>query len=421
MSDQPVSRSDTTEVLTQPVAAELPERITRALGRDGQPLASEAATERPGEATSEPPSERDGGKAVLDLDGPRYSVAGEVGRGGMGTVVQARDNDLLREVAMKVLGRSGGSELRRFVQEAQVTSQLDHPSVLPVYDLGINEAGQPYFTMKLVRQHQTLADVIDLLRAQQPAATRTYTFERRVQMVQRVCHALRYAHQRGVVHRDIKPQNIVVGPFGEVYLVDWGIAKLAAGAEDTPEAPPALDTELSRETDPHVLLGTPAYMAPEQALAKPADSRSDVYSLCATLYEFLTLHYYLGHVSGGAPQVLRSVLQVEPVDAEHHKAPVHGRVPRPLSRICRKGLAKHPDERFTDAGELEDALQAWLEGGAPIVCSGTCMQRGLRAWSRWIDRHPVVVPIASFVVIALFLRWLVVSAWELLQLFGVGL
>ncbi len=154
---------------------------------------------------------------------PRFRVEDEVGRGGMGRVVRVADRDLNREVAIKVLLGSeavDADQRRRFVEEAQITAQLEHPGVVPVHDLGLDAEGNPFFSMRLVRGHTTLAQVIAALRGQDPEVHARYTFERRVQVIQRVCHVLHHAHRRGVVHRDIKPDNVVLGQDGEVYLLD---------------------------------------------------------------------------------------------------------------------------------------------------------------------------------------------------------
>ncbi len=357
-------------------------------------------------------------------DDERYAVKDEIGRGGMGRVLLARDHDLNRDVAMKVLLHKevSDSQLRRFIEEAQVTGQLEHPNVLPVHDFGVNGDGDLFFTMKLVKGHVTLEEVIDRLRADDREAYRLFTFERRVQIVQQVCHALTYAHQRGVVHRDIKPSNIVLGTCGEVFLVDWGVAKLAgderraapasARAPDVVRPSDRLGRNATRDGE---WLGTPAYMAPEQVVGHhhEVDARTDVYCLVAVLYELLTLHYYLGAVGGRSGDIMAAILGRKPIDAEDHKHRLNGRVPRILSRICRKGLEKDREDRYQSADELEQALQGWLEGNTPVVCPGTAIKRGLTGWSLLIDRYPVLVPAASITALALMLASLVASVWLL--------
>jgi eukaryotic-like serine/threonine-protein kinase len=356
----------------------------------------------------------------------RYAVRQEIGRGGMGRVLLVHDQDLNRDVAMKVLlgKEAADAHVRRFIEEAQITGQLEHPNVLPVHDFGVNGEGEVFFTMKFVKGHVTLEDIIERLRNDDPAAHRAFTFERRVQIMQQVCHALRYAHQRGVIHRDIKPSNIVLGPCGEVFLVDWGVAKLAADVKAAaqkagaplPDAPPPDDPirksdRIRATTREGEWLGTPAYMAPEQALAHQheVDSVSDLYSLCAVMYELLSLHYYLGVVGGRMGDLVAAILQRRPIDAEDHKHPLNGRVPRILSRICRKGLEKRRELRYRTAQELEEALQGWLEGNTPVVCPGTAIKRGLTKWGTLIDKYPVLAPAVSITVSILLIAWIAVS------------
>ena len=397
---------------------------------------SEAATETPARAARRPPprvstripagwhevrpdsatveiSPARAPQSVLQPDGQaktdRYVVREEVGRGGMGKVMRVEDQDLNREVAMKVLllDKVDGEQVGRFIEEAQISSQLEHPNMLPVHDFGVNPDGQLFFTMKYVRGHQDLASLIDRLRDGDQEAFARYTFERRVQIIQQVCHALHYAHERGVLHRDIKPSNIVVGEHGEVYLVDWGVAKIVA-----PETERKVKgTGRIAHTEQGTWLGTPAYMAPEQVLGRPGelDARTDVYALCAVLYELLTLNYYLGNVGEEMTDLVGAILNRNPPDAEDWFDPLNGRVPRALSRILRAGLKKRKADRFQSAKELNEALQAWLEGNAPVVCPGTAIQRGLAGYIRLIDRRPVLLPAVTITVGGLLLIWLVTA------------
>lgn len=377
----------------------------------------------------------DAGGGAPEGEEEKYDVRTEVGRGGMGKILEVRDNDLNRDVAMKVLLRDDTGRfphLRRFIEEAQITGQLEHPNVLPVHDLGVNGGGDLFFTMQYVKGHQTLRDVIDRLREGDELAHETFTFERRAQIVQQVCHALHYAHRRGVVHRDLKPDNIILGTFGEVYVVDWGVAKVLTEEELLESA--NVDDVLNLESDPIETvnskeefegtqegswIGTPAYMSPEQVLGKNQDVRptSDVYGLSAVLYELLTLHHYLegpqGQTSQGGSQglneMIASVLTRKPLDAETFLHPTNGRVPRHLSRICRKGLEKRPRNRWQSTDELATALQHWIEGRAPIVCPGTFIQSQLSRLSAHIDRHPVGAPVWIIIFSAVLVIGLVLA------------
>ena len=347
----------------------------------------------------------------------RYTLGQVLGRGGMGTVYQAHDQRLERTVAMKTLLDEDEDLERRFVLEAQVNGQLDHPNVLPVYDLDRDPLGRPFLTMKQVREHTSLDALIETLRSGRDLAQRAeWTFQRRVQLIQEVCCALEHAHQRGVLHRDIKPQNIVLGPHGEVYLVDWGIAALHqhGGTQRGVSVDPDHHEAIQR-SDEGALVGTPAYMAPERVLHGDDRPAGDTYALTAVLFELLTLHHPLEEALEHRGPLLAST-DGTPAVAEDYVDPVQGRVPRPLSVICRKGLHKDPEQRYRTARDLEHALQAWVEGNFAIVCPGTFLQRVLHRWNRWIDQHPHLAPALSLGVFALNLALLLGGLlWILLR------
>jgi serine/threonine-protein kinase len=237
----------------------------------------------------------------------RYEVSGEVGRGGMGCVLRGRDPDLGRDLAIKVLLEKHHDQPeveRRFLEEAQIGGQLQHPGVVPVYEVGRvpgegDAPSRPYFTMKLV-QGQTLAE---LLRARQTPADELPRF---VQIFEQVAQTVAFAHVRGVIHRDLKPLNVMVGDFGEVQLMDWGLAKVL-GREPEAEAESVHTVRSEREdvSQQGAVLGTPAYMSREQARGdvEAINRRSDVFGLGAILCEILTgKPPYTG---GGSKETLR--------------------------------------------------------------------------------------------------------------------
>ena len=232
----------------------------------------------------------------------RYELFEELGRGGMGAVLRGRDPDLDRDLAVKVVlpGRADVPEVRRrFVEEARIGGRLQHPGVVPVHELGRDADGSPFFAMKLV-QGRTLADLL------QDRPDPAHDLARFLQIFEQVCQTVAYAHSRGVIHRDLKPQNVMVGAFGEVQLMDWGLAKrLSEPGGTASEVPPPFppSTEVSSPADvaegrsatqfvtqAGTILGTPAYMAPEQArgLADQVDERADVFALGAILCQILT-------------------------------------------------------------------------------------------------------------------------------------
>jgi serine/threonine-protein kinase len=331
----------------------------------------------------------------------------------MGKVLRVEDSDLNRQVAMKVLlGAKGNDRALRFIEEAQISSQLQHPSVLPVHDFGIDGNGDFFFTMQLIEGSESLRDVIDRLQQGDSDTFQRYSLERRVQIVQRVCHALHYAHERGVIHRDVKPANIVVGAHGEVWLVDWGVASLGCADRQRTISPVTLGTTAEGVAsavpeEQGAWVGTPRYMAPEQimGLSEEVDAVTDVYSLVAVLYELLTLRHYLGDRGASVSTLIEAIPHDTPRDAEDWTHPLNGRVPRPLSRICRKGLTKLRGTRYQSALELERDLQAWIEGNSPIVCPGTAIQRGLRRYSALIDARPGLVPALTIAGGILFAAW----------------
>lgn len=336
----------------------------------------------------------------------RYDLEDQIGQGGMGRVLEVTDKTLRRSVALKVMHGENETDRSRFVLEAQITGQLDHPNVLPVYDYGLDDKGQPFFTMKLVRGHSSLADVMDEIAKGDPRARR-WTFRRRVQVVQEVARALHYAHMRGVLHRDIKPENIVLGGFGEVYLVDWGVAALDGRAQVRPVSVAEEQARVVRETDARNIVGTPLYMSPEVIKGRPADKASDVYSLVAVLFEFLALRHYLIDLPDEVETLIKRVNEDVRIAAENFADPIAGRVPRSLSVICLRGLSIDPSKRFADALQLDETLQRWLEGKNEVVCPGTCMQRGMNESRDLIDQHPFLVPLAIISVSVLALAWLI--------------
>jgi len=226
--------------------------------------------------------------------GTRYEVVEELARGGMGVVLRSKDIDLGREVAMKVIRPEHarqGDVLRRFVEEAQIGGQLEHPGIVPVYELGMQEDQQVYFTMKLI-QGTTLSDLL------KERATPTEHRRKFLSIFETICQTIAYAHSRGVIHRDIKPANVMVGAFGEVQVVDWGFAKVLGAADPQVAEPAAAEQQVqtirTRDDDGQskggAVMGTPAYMPPEQAYGRTEelDRRTDVFALGSTLCEILT-------------------------------------------------------------------------------------------------------------------------------------
>ena len=241
-----------------------------------------------------------GGGPAFSPAKDKYTVETAIGRGGMGEILLVTDQDLRRQVAMKVLlPEAAGDEESRlhFVAEAQATSQLEHPGIPPVHDIGVTADGRLYFTMKLVRG-RTLREILHDLVVRRAEVQREWTLHRLVSVLERMCETLHFAHERGVVHRDLKPENVMLGDYGEVHVMDWGLARIGVEVDTAPGAQALAEeaervrtarTEAARHSTPGTIKGTLPYMAPEQ-LSGTADRRTDVYALGLLLYEVLTLH-----------------------------------------------------------------------------------------------------------------------------------
>jgi len=289
----------------------------------------------------------------------KYAIGAPIGKGGMGEVFLATDRDLRRQVAMKLLRKDvggGRDQLLHFVAEAQATSQLEHPGIPPVHDIGTTGDGRPWFTMKLMRG-RTFREILHDLRLGREEVEREYTLHRLVSILERICEALHFAHERGVLHRDIKPDNVMLGDYGEVHLMDWGLAKVGAdsGEIDTARVESGLETQYGS------LKGTLPYMSPEQMLGQTdlLDSRTDIYALGCLLYEMLTLHPAFDPTD--AEMIVKVQMGDFPDVAERND---DRSVPESLAAICRKAMAKEREERFGNASEMREALRAWLDGRA---------------------------------------------------------
>jgi serine/threonine-protein kinase len=296
--------------------------------------------------------------AALPERAGRCAIVGEIGRGGMGAVLKGHDPDLGRDLAVKVLldrYRREPDLVRRFLVEAQVGGQLQHPGIVPVYDLGLLLDERPYFTMKLVRG-RTLATLL----AERPEPA--HELPRFLKIFEQVCQTLAYAHARGVIHRDLKPANVMVGAFGEVQVMDWGLAKVldAAGREREPSEGLAGEPGADIESRAGSVVGTPAYMPPEQARGEGEllDERCDVFGLGAILCEILT---------GQPPYTGRSRLDVFR-QAEEGDLTDAGRrldgcgADGELLLLTRACLAAEVGHRPRDAGEVARAMTTYLAG-----------------------------------------------------------
>ncbi len=324
-------------------------------------------------AAETPPSRVDtGGEDLVAIfDDPRYTGGALLGQGGMGEVRLLRDRRLGREVAVKVLKAapgSIGSGRRRFLREARVQGQLEHPSVVPVYDLEVSPDGEARITMKRVRG-QTLEAVLHGLASGDAALGRRFSRRRLLTAFVSVCRALDYAHARGVIHRDVKPANVMLGDFGEVHLLDWGIARIqgATDADVADSALPAVEGPAGEagETAAGTVLGTPGYMSPEQVRGETSrlDARSDVFALGAVLFEILTLTPML---PGTVRERLLATLAAKGPRSPAAEAPGADIAPE-LSAAVLAATEPRPEDRCASAGALAEAVDRYLDGDRDLA------------------------------------------------------
>jgi len=286
-----------------------------------------------------------GASQLAALPEPGYQLGEVIGQGGMGEVVAAQDLRIGREVAIKRIRANDPSSeaVTRFLREARIQARLDHPAIVPVYELGTDGQGNPYFTMKRL-SGETLARKI-AKRTPLQALLRAFID---------VCRAIQLAHSRGVVHRDLKPSNIMLGDYGEVYVIDWGVARVLTDRKRSTQPSMAAETEEGMTAG--AILGTPGYMAPEQVRGFEADGKADVYALGAILFEMLTGEAL--HPRGQA--ALASTL-TNPQEAPARRVAERGSVPPELDELVFAALAEDPADRPT-ARELADRIEKYLDG-----------------------------------------------------------
>jgi serine/threonine protein kinase len=303
-----------------------------------------------------------------DVDAKRYALGPIIGKGGMGEVRVARDERVGRDVAVKSLiaGDEGPrpEAVARFLREARVQGRLDHPAIVPVHDLGFDARGVPYFAMKKLAG-RTLADILDRQRAGDADALARWPRRTLLARLADIALAVEFAHTRGVVHRDLKPQNIMLGDFGEVYVLDWGIAKIG---DDEPTSGAGiqrsdLDTldSVVGETAAGSVLGTPGYMAPEQARGGIIDHRVDVYALGCILFEILTLEPMLPR----GMAALAAAMSAEPGHPAARRP--DGDIAPELDDACARATAPAATERTASARELHAAVQRYLDGDRDLA------------------------------------------------------
>ena len=296
----------------------------------------------------------------LQLEGARYEIGQLIGEGGMGEVLLALDQRIGREVAVKRTRTPNPSreERSRFLREALVQGRLEHPAIVPVHDMSIDANGRPFFVMKRLTG-ESMSDVLQRLRSGEES-DEAQTRRKLLRAFAEVCLAVELAHARGIIHRDLKPANIMLGDFGEVYVIDWGIARAVTEPDDTGTPPSGQhDLKLSTgDTRQGTVLGTPAYMAPEQLAGDRAGPAADIYALGCILYE----------IAAGSPLHgrLRSIGEaLSPIDAKPSSRRPDS--PPELDAICERACAIEATTRYPTARALGSAVQAFLDGDRDLA------------------------------------------------------
>ena len=380
------------------LALALPARLT-----DGNATIAQASEV----AGASPASPGDPAKA-------RYAIVGHAGSGGMATVHVARDLELMRTVALKQLaggGQAADDARLRFLREAQVTAQLDHPHIVPIHGLEVAPDGAPAYAMKFVEGRTLEALVADArAAAAEGRADESLSLPARLEHFLKVCDAVHYAHDKGVIHRDLKPANIMIGRHNEIYVMDWGICRLfrqpdaaadsaavdradpegAAGGHDPA---PAIDASGGHATQAGAVVGTPRYMSPEQAqgLSQRLGPASDQYALGLILQELATLEPAVdGATALDLLLAAASARRRPPLSWPDRRL-----LPAPLRAILARACAPAPERRYPDVRALADDLRRWLRGDAVQAMPDSVWQRAVR----WVGRHRQQV---LLLVLALF-------------------
>ncbi|MDP7033567.1 MAG: tetratricopeptide repeat protein [Planctomycetota bacterium] len=331
--------------------------------------------------------------------------------GGMGQILTATDPSIDRRVAIKILQPSITSHkvhLQKFQNEFRLTGQLEHPGIVPVHESGTADDGRVYFCMKLV-QGESLAELLETYRTLAVQQNKPFDPTPFLRHLLRICDALSFAHSRNIVHRDLKPANLMVGAFGEVLVMDWGLARKVRGPgadpleESTPS--PSRKTHDPLQTVEGSVLGTPAYMAPEQAwgMMNEIDEQTDVYALGAILYEIL---------AGSPPQkesntqkIIERIQRGE-LERPSDRAPEHS-IPAELEAVVMKAMAHEKSDRYRNAKEFQDDIQAYLDGRA----LGAAQYNPLQLLLKWVGRNRKACASAGLVVL-IWIGFFVVQTWR---------
>lgn len=323
--------------------------------------------------------------------------------GGTATLETCVDKNLHRMVVYKKLHphlQKNDIEVRRFLREARVTSMIPHPGTVPVYELGRDRQGNLFFTMKKL-SGRDLREILQKLADDDAATAAEFTLPRLIDVLIAACQTMAYAHQEGVIHRDLKPANILVGQFGEVIVLDWGLAKVEGESTQLAEPIQSGKEKIRLElTRPGSRYGTPLYMSPEQARGTDLDGRTDVYNLSSILYEMLTLRTL---ISGqDLDEVLQAIMH-QPVPRPREVVGKSRYIPSELEAICLKGLARDPQERYQTVDQLASDLIRYRSGErVSVVRYGLIDQ-----FRRWRIRNQLALTVGVSAALGATAMWFI--------------
>lgn len=311
-----------------------------------------------------------GQRVVKTLKGTeRFNLSEVLGEGTFGRVWGATDNDLNRRVAIK--GFKGPIEQAKMscIGELEYVGGLDHPSIPTVYDTGLTEEGVPFVVMKFI-EGETLGSIIKRLKNGDPEMHRRFSFERRVEAIISLLKAAKASHDQGIIHRDIKPDNILISPDGHLWLIDWGCA-----------------TSLEQVKDKSDLCGTPLFMPPEQVVRGGLSIASDLFAIASVAYEFLGLHR-AGPPTTEVKETLKAVLTHQPKRLFEQNHPAQGYVPAEFDGIIMQALERNPASRPQSADEMINWFERSLSGDIDIVCARTRLKSRLCRLMQWVNQDP---------------------------------
>jgi eukaryotic-like serine/threonine-protein kinase len=319
-----------------------------------------------------------------ELDEGKYAIKRKLTSGGMGSVYYVYDRDFQRDTAMKVMLPELKNQSRAidgFIKEARITSQLEHPNIIPVHDMGYLPGHGTFFTMKLI-EGETLNTILQRIEIGEKEAAENYHLYSLLGIFRKICDAVAFAHSRKILHRDIKPQNIMVGDYGEVLLMDWGLSRRLDSSEPKQDSKAGESVDVSSDssltTDFGVIKGSPAYMSPEQAFGNVSefDERTDVFLLGATLYQILTC--YPPYMGDDVYEIVNKARNYELIPPDELDTGVC-QIPEDLIRVIMKAMARKKVDRYDSVRDLADDIDAFLRGEIDfchrVYCKGDLLMR----------------------------------------------